>query len=467
MVRTVLWLVVGSLLLPFVSGSAFSADSIPLVDRLGLRMGSHSNACGSPTSSSLGRSSPFFSQSTPCTESTGEYSLTRFNFTQKREPFNLQSARDMPSLVRQGGSSLYEASNDISLFHEALTAGVQMVYRDPLVTDNSATPSTNRMGAQIVLKGTTGSMKYQAQYGYSGQETGNTSFTTPNDRVGGKLAWEWNLPFVTPQIELSRFTSNVEGDLSRSQTVANQQKFSLLLAPPNWLSLSLGYARQQTDIFTRPEGPLSDAITTESVSANLSFLHGAGKGDWSSYYKTSQSEFVENGSEEEIGTRMRGTLNLLEPVDLTPQWGFTRRVNSRGTMANDRFFARLGSSFRVSSTSTLKPGVEFARDLNRFDALRTDTLAAKLGYAYHAVDDSLHVSILGQYILNQRSNTPANPQIYDVSLLFKKDVRDYLHLNHRQQTLSLKIAHNQQMNTSSSQTQYGQTSAMLLVSIIP
>lgn len=467
MVRTVLWLVVASLLLPFVNGSAFSADSIPPVDRLGLRTGSHSNACGSPSSSLLGRSSSFFSQSAPCNESTGEYSLTRFNFTQKREPFNLQGARDIPSLARQGGSNLYEASNDIPLFHEALRAGVQMVYRDPFVTDSSSTPFTNRMGAQFVLKGTTGSMKYQAQYGYSGQETGNTSFTTPNDRVGGKLVWEWNLPFVTPQVELSRFTSNVEGDLSRSQIVANQQKFSLLLSAPNWPSLSLGYARQQTDIFTRPKGSLSDAITTESVSANLSFLHGAGKGDWSSYYKTSQSEFIENGTEEEIGTRMRGTLNLLEPVDLTPQWGFTRRVNSRGTMANDRFFAKLGSNFRVSSTSTLKPGVEFARDLDRFDALRTDTLAANLGYSYLAVDDSLQVSLLGQYILNQRSNTPANPQIYDVSLLFKKDVRDYLHLNHRQQTLSLKIAHNQQMNTSSSQTHYGQTSAMLLVSIIP
>lgn len=467
MVRTVLWLVIGSLFIPLMSVSAFAEDSNPLVERLGLRTDSHSNGCGSPTSSSLGRSSPFFSPTTPCPESMGEYSLTRFNFAKKREPFNLQGARDMPSLVSQGGSSLYEASNDISLFHEALTAGVQMVYRDPLVTDNSATPSTNRMGAQIVLKGATANMKYLAQYGYSGQETGNTSFGTPKDQVGGKLVWEWNLPLVTPKIELSRFTSNVEGDLARFQTVANQQKFSLLLAAPNWPSLSLGYARQQTDIFTRPEGPLSDAITTESVSANLSFLHGAGKGDWSSYYKTSQSEYGENGTEEEIGTKMRGTLNLLEPVDLTPQWGFTRRVNSRGTMANDRFFAKLGSSFRVSPTSTLKPGVEFARDLNRFDALRTDTLAAKLGYAYLAVDDSLHVSILGQYILNQRSNTPANPQIYDVSLLFKKDVRDYLHLNHRQQTLSLKIAHNQQMNTSSSQTQSGQTSAMLLVSIIP
>ncbi len=467
MVRTVLWLVLGSLLLPFMSSSVFSADSIPLVDRLGLRTDPHSNACGSPIYSTSGGSSPFFSPSTSCTKPKDEYALTRFNFTQKREPFNLQSARDMPSLVNQGGSRLYETSNDISLFQEALTAGIQMVYRDPLVTDNSATPFTNRMGAQIVIKGTTASMKYHAQYGFSGQETGNTSFSTPNDRIGGKLMWEWNLPLLTPKIELSRFASNVEGDLARAQTIATQQKFSLLLAAPHWPSLTLGYARQQKNIFTRPEGPLSDAISTESVSANLSFLYGASKGDWSSYYKTSQSEFVENESEEEIGTKMRGSLNLLEPVDLTPQWGFTRRVKSRGTMVNDRFFAKLGSNFRVSPTSTLNPGVEFARDLNRFDSLRSDTLAAKFGYAYLAVNDSLQVSILGQYVLKQRTNTPSNPQIYDVSLLFKKDVRDYLHLNHRQQTLSLKIAHNQQINTFSSQSPSSQTSAMLLVSIIP
>jgi hypothetical protein len=310
-------------------------------------------------------------------------------------------------------------------------------------------------------------MKYQVEYGYAGQDTGKTPFSIPNDQVGGKFGWEWSLPIVTPKIEFSRFTSNADGDPTRSQSIANQQKFSLNWTIPDWPSLALTYGRKQTDIFTRPEGPLSDAITTETVSANLSFLHGAGKGDWSSYYKTSHSELGENGTEEEIGSKMSGTLNLLEPVDLMPKWGFTRRVNSRGTMANDRFFANLGSSFRVSSTSTLKPGVEFTRDMNRFDAIQTDTLSAKLGYAYLPADNSFHVSILGQYILNQHSNTNVNPQIYDVSLLFKKDVRDYLHLNHGQQTLSLKIAHKQQVNALYPQAQPAQTSAMLLVSIIP
>jgi hypothetical protein len=467
MVRTVLWLVIGGLFLPLLSGSAFSEDSIPLVDRLGLRTGSYSDLCRSPVHSSLGNSSPFFSQPTQCTESKGEYSLARFNFTRKREPFNLEAARDMHSLVSQGGSSFLQASNDISLFHEALTAGVQMMYRDPFVTSDSATPGTNRMGAQIVLKGATDHMKYQAEYGYAGQESGQTPFATPNDQVGGKLVWEWNLPLVTPKIEFSRFTSNVDGDLTRARTVANQQKYSLNWTIPNWPTLALSYGRKQTDIFTRPEGPLSDAITTESVMANLSFQQAVWKGHWSSYYQTSRSDFWENGTVEEIGSTMSGTLNLLEPVDLAPRWGFTRRGNSRGNLSNDRFYANLGSTFRITPTLTFNPGFEFTRDLNRFDALWTDTLSAKLGYAYLALDDSLRVSILGQYILNQHSNTGANPQVYDVSLLVKKDMHDFLNLNHRQQTLSLKIAHNQQVHAFSPQIQPAQTSAMLLVSIIP
>jgi len=468
MVRTVLWLVLGGLLLPLLSGLAFPDDSIPLVDRLGMRTGSYSSdLCRFPVHSSLGNSSPFFSQPTPCPESKGEYSLARFNFTRKREPFNLEAARDMTSLVSQGGTSLLQASNDIPLLHEALTAGVQMMYRDPFVTSDSATPGTNRMGAQVVLKGTANHMRYQAEYGYAGQESGQTPFATPNDQVGGKLVWEWTLPLVTPKIEFSRFTSNVDGDLTRARTVANLQRYSLNWTIPNWPSLALSYGRTQTDIFTRPEGALADAITTESVKANLSFQQAVWKGHWSSYYQTSKSDFWEDGTVEEVGSTMSGTLNLLEPVDLAPRWGFTRRGNSRGNLSNDRFYANLGSTLRITPTLTLNPGFEFTRDLNRFDALWTDTLSAKLGYAYLALDDSLRVSILGQYILNQHSNAGADPQVYDVSLLVKKDIHDFLNLNHRQQTLSLKIAHNQQVHAFSPQTHPPQTSAMLLVSIIP
>ncbi len=228
MVRTILWLVIAGILLPLISRAAFSEDSLPQVDRLGLLINSPSRSCRSFHHSSLGTSiSSFSPQAISCTDSTGDYSLSRFNFVVKQEPFNLQSVRDMSSLASQGGSRIEQASDDIPLIHEFLTAGVQMVYRDPLVASNSATPLTNRMGAQVVLKGAMSDMKYQAEYGYSGQETGATSFAAPHDQIGGKFVWEWSLPFVTPQVLISRFTSNVDGDVTRAQTVANLQQFEL------------------------------------------------------------------------------------------------------------------------------------------------------------------------------------------------------------------------------------------------
>ncbi len=75
--------------------------------------------------------------------------------------------------------------------------------------------------------------------------------------------------------------------------------------------------------------------------------------------------------------------------------------------------------------------------------------------------------MLGQYILNKTSNTAANPQSYDLTFLVQKDLGDFFNLAHRRQTLSLKIAHNQQINSLSAEAQGAQTSAMLLVSIIP
>jgi hypothetical protein len=259
----------------------------------------------------------------------------------------------------------------------------------------------------------------------------------------------------------------VEKDPTRSQTIATQQKFSLNWKLPDWPSLAITYSREQKDIFTRPEGGLANAISTESALAKFSILHTLGSGAWSSHYKTSEHDFGKSRKEQEIGSTIDGTFHLFAPIDFTPRWGFTRRENAEGTLAKDRFFANLGTKIFATPTLTLNPGFEFKRDLDRFDAMKTDTLSAKLGYSYRASDDSLQVSMLGQYILNQTSNTAANPQSYDLTFLVQKDLGNFFNLAHRQQTLSLKIAHNQQINSLSAEAQGAQTSAMLLVSIIP
>jgi hypothetical protein len=272
------------------------------------------------------------------------------------------------------------------------------------------------------------------------------------------------LALVTPKVEFSRFTSNVAGDLTRARTVTNQQIFSLNWALPHWPTLAVSYGRKQTDIFSRSDGPLSDVVTGESVMANVAYQHAVGKGNWTSFYQTSKSNF---GEHETIGTTMSGTLPLLEPVDLLPQWGFTRRSHAGGGLSNDRFFTNLGSTLRITPTFTLNPGVMFTRDVNRFNGLWTDTLSANLGYTYFASNNSLRISILGQYIFNQHSNAGANPQVYDLSFLIKKDIHGFLNLHHRQQTLNFKLVHNQQVNPFSPHTSPAQTAAMLLMNIIP
>ena len=112
-------------------------------------------------------------------------------------------------------------------------------------------------------------MKYRAEYGYSGQEVGNAVSLTATDQVGGKFVWEWKLPHVIPKMELSRFANNVEEDPTRSQTIATQQKFSLNWKLPDWPSLALTYRRKQKDIFTSPEGSLTDTISTRIGSSEI------------------------------------------------------------------------------------------------------------------------------------------------------------------------------------------------------
>jgi len=468
MVRTVFWLCVGVFFLPGFASSVFSQDLLPLAERLGPRTMKTSDLCHPSRLSRVGYSFSSLTRTANCSEAPQGFSLSRFNFVLKRESFNLRHVRDMPSLLNnQGGSRLLQATYDSPLFNEALTAGVKMAYRYPFLDSSSATPLINRMGALFVLNGDLATMKYRAEYGYSGQEVGNVASFTATDQVGGKFVWEWKLPYVIPKMEFSRFVNNVEEDPTRSQTIATQQKFSLNWKLPDWPSLVLTYSREQKDIFIRPEGSLTDAISTESALAKLSVQHAVGSVAWASHYKTSEHDFGESRKEQEIGSTMNGTFQLFPPIDFTPRLGFTRRENAKGTLENDRFFANLGTKIFATPTLTLKPGFEFKRDLNRFDAMKTDTLSANLGYSYRASDNSLKVSMLGQYILNKTSHTAANPQSYDLTFLVQKDLGDFFNLAHRQQTLSLKIAHNQQINSLAAETQGAQSSAMLLVSMIP
>jgi hypothetical protein len=211
MVRAVLWLCVGVFFLPCFASSVFSHDSLSPAERLGLPAKSKTDLWHASIPSPVGKPFPTFTRTTQSPEPSQGSSLSRFNFVLKRESFNLQHVRDMPSLLNnQGGSRLLQATYDSLLLNDALTVGVKMAYRDPFLDSSSPTPITNRMGALFILKGDLATIKYRAEYGYSGQEVGKAASFTATDQVGGKFLWEWKLPHVIPKMEFSRFANNVE-----------------------------------------------------------------------------------------------------------------------------------------------------------------------------------------------------------------------------------------------------------------
>ena len=466
MVRTAFYFCIGLFSVLLLSTAGFAQEVELRLARLGLQTSTTSAVCQAPNTSAF---SPFSSanQYSQCAGFFGTPTPERFNFSEKHEAFSLQHIRNVSSLVHQGGSRLFQASNTIPLVSNALSAGIEMVYRDPFLSINSTPSPTTQLGTQLVLRGSMKTMTYRAEYGYAGKNTGKVLSLAPNGRVGGKFLWEWKLPFVTPKVELSRFANNVEHDPTRDQTTSTRQKYSLDWTIPDWPSLTLTYGREQKDIFSRSGGSRSDATLMERVMTKIAFEHSIGKGEWSSGYSTFQNDIHDQGTLEELRSTLKGTLHLFKPVDISPSIGFTKKTNAKLGFSQERLFANLGTAIRLSTEQTIQPSFEWTRIGNRGQASISDTLFSKLQYSYYPSDNGYHMSIIGQYVLKQSSQQITNSQAYDMSLFIRKDLHDLLGLPHQQQFISLKLTHNQQINTLSSRTQPNGSAAMLLFSIIP
>lgn len=457
------------LLLCFTAPSYFevhAGDSSLPIDPIGLGR-AHSQTCFPGPSTQQASNGRALSNSVACPREKEKGIFSRFNFSSQKIPFNLKNARDVPSLLNQGGSKILQAKNEFPLLAKHLTAGIQVAYRDPFLEAGTPPSTTDRMGAQLILKGDLDNMHYRADYGYAGHEIGNLLISTPAGKIGGKFIWKWKLPLVTPGIEVSRFSDNVDLDPFRPRTVSSNHRFSLNWSFPKNTRLRLSYSRLQKNIYSQPQGPLTNSLTADSAQAELSLKHGRGESSWSSRYLTSKNSAWKQGFGEEIASTIMGRFRLLNPVDINPQLGFFRQTDSQQGTQQTRFFGNFGTVFHLSKNHQVKPLFEFCREINHHDFLLTDSFSAKFGYFYTTVDDSLHIDMIGKYVINQNSLPDSTPQTYDVALYVRRDLYPYFHLTHRQQALSLKISHNQRVDSISGSTPSGQTSAILLVSIAP
>ncbi len=342
-----------------------------------------------------------------------------------------------------------------------------MAYRNPFLNINTTPSSTSQLDTQLVLRGSMKTMRYHAEYGYAGHKANKGLSMTSHDKVGGKFLWEWQLPFMTPKVELSRFANTAVNDHTRNQTISTKQEYSLGWTRPNWPSFSLSYAREQKDTLKQEEGSRWHATLIERVQTKIAFEPTVGKGEWSLGYSTFKNDIHDQGTLGNFHSTLKGTVQIFQPIDLTPSIGFTKQTNAKLEFSQERFIANLGTTVRLSSHQTIQPSFEWIRINNPGNASTATTLSSKLQYSYRPAEYGYHISAVGQYVLNKNSQQVSNPQTYDISVFVKKDLHDFLNLPHQQQFISLKLTHNQQINTLSSQLQPSSSTAMLLFSLIP
>jgi len=467
MVRAAFYCCIGLFLVPFHNAGVLANDGEPqMISRLRLQTSTKLLLCQAPSRLRWEAASSA-NHNSQCAKFFSSVTAGRLNFSQKKEGFSLRNVREISSLSQQGGSRIFHAANTIPLIADVLSAGIEMVYRDPFLSVKTTPSPTTQLGTQLVLKGSMNRMTYRAEYGYTDQDTSSALSLAPHDRVGGKLLWEWQLPFVTPKFEFSRFASNVDRDPSRPQMISTRQHYSLDWTIPEWPSFTLSYSREQKDLLNLSEGSRTDATAIERVTAKAAFEHPLGKAEWLSRYSTFQQNIHAQRKMEELHITVKGTLPLFHPLKFSPQIGYTQNNNVRQGLSHDRLWANLGMAVRLSPEHTLQSNFQWTRIGQRDHTSRSKIISTNMHYSYDPAAHGYHVVFIGQYALAQYVQQTTNSQSYDLSLFIQKDIHDLLHFPHRQQSLSLKFTHNQHIHALLSPTSRSYSSAMLLFNIIP
>ena len=452
---------------PTLIAEAASEGTVsPALERLTIRSGSSEDLCSLFPRFKLTPHHTFSSADSHCEFRKGTL-LGPLDFSYANQPSTLEGLNQVNSPTRTTDGRLLRVSNTTPLLNDRLTAEFDVSYRDPFAQHANGSNWGEGLGAQVMVKGNLAGMKYGAEFGYFGKESGTTTGSTPQDRSGGKLVWEWELDTVKPTVEISRFFDNVENDPSQPRTVTTREQFSVNWHRPHWPVVTLDYNHEFKETESRQIGLINDSISTDRISTTFSY----GETSWETYVN-SQSTFspssLDGPSDQLIaGSSFGTTFHPLKPIQFMPNLGMTRTSNPREETLTEKYFAKFKSSLRVAKTLTLTPGFEYIQLFNRPDALETETIFAKLGSSYVGKDNSLTVSMFGGFKVMQDSTDVTDQQTYDFSFSVDKGIQNYFHFPHRKQTLSLTLTHNQLVDKIAREASSSQTAAMLFLRFIP
>jgi len=269
--------------------------------------------------------------------------------------------------------------------------------------------------------------------------------------------WEWDFHNLKHKAEISRYIDNLEKDPSRARTMTTTEKISLNWGLPQWPRIGLGYTHEEKETMLNPIGLATTSLYTDKVSAKISHWNTS----WETYLNVNSADLLT------IGFSLSRKFQPFDPFQFTPKLGISRTTKPQKKLITDRYFAKLGSSLQIAETLTLKPTLEYTQVFNRLAALQTETISAKLSSSYNENKKSLSMSFSGGLKIQQDSNDLTNMHTYNFVLSIQRGLYDFLNLPHQTQSLSLKLTHNQKINYLNRVASTAQTSAMLMLDIIP
>lgn len=384
-----------------------------------------------------------------------------------RKATKIISLKNLKKLTNPGNDSLLQLSTTTPLVNNLFTANIDFTYNDSSRVNEKALSPEQRLGLKLLLKGTFDRMKYGAELGYFGKESPRLKKSSPRDRSGGRVFWQWDFHRLKPKAEISRFINNLEEDPSRPRTMTTIERISVDWGLPKLPIISLGYTHELRETQSDAIGLVATSLSTKKVSAKISHWNTSWETYMNSRSATSTRPLIEDADLLKIGSSLSGKFQPFDPFHFMPKLGFSRTTQPRQKLMIDQYVAKLGSSLQIAKTFSLKPGLEYTQVLDRMASLQTGTIFAKLGSSYVEKERALSMSVFGGLKILQDSKDLTSSHSYDFVLSVQKGLYNYLKLPHRTQSLSLKLTYNQNINYLNREASAGQTSAMILLNIIP
>ena len=366
------------------------------------------------------------------------------------------------------GNNPMGLSYGIPILNDCLTVSLDRILTDYSNEIKMGGSSEGILALQFSPKGTIDRPNNNAKSAFWGKESLRQSISTPQDRSGGNVFWEWDFHNLKPRAEISRRIDKPNGkNLRRPRTIRTIERISVDWGQPKWPLITLGYTHELKEPESKSLRLPTSSISKDKINAKISHWNTSLETFVNSHSVGSGGPLTDNIQMLKIGSLLSGRFKAFGPIQFIPKLGLNRASKPLQQLLTDQYFAKLGSSIRIAQSLTLKPGFEYTQLVNRLNSRQTETIFAKLGSSYIEKERTLSMSMFGGFKIRQDSQDSINLHTYDFVFSVQKGLYRWLKLPHRTQSLSLNLTHNQRINYLSRNASSAQTSAVLMLNIIP